>query len=144
MSRTVPTTEYPHIREHYVQCRRWTHLADASVWASLRSKSGYQQRVTAKQFLVTESISHETVPTGGYPTVHQTLPNRSHGVYSVETKIVLLQWGGCFTLQDRRGYYHLKEDALDRTMWRNRFGRGVGPVVRQITEWMKYVLISRP
>ena len=37
-------------------------------------------------------------------------------------------------LKDRRGYYHLKEEALDRTMWRNRFGRGVGPVVRQITE----------
>ena len=37
-------------------------------------------------------------------------------------------------LKDRRGYYHLKEEALDRTVWRNRFGRGVGPVVRQITE----------
>ena len=24
--------------------------------------------------------------------------------------------------------------TLDRTMWRNHFGRGVGPVVRQITE----------
>jgi len=34
----------------------------------------------------------------------------------------------------------LKEEALDRTMWRNRFGRGVGPVVRQITECM----IHRP
>ena len=37
-------------------------------------------------------------------------------------------------LKDRRGYYRLKEEALDRTMWRNRFGRGVGPVVRQIAE----------
>jgi len=37
-------------------------------------------------------------------------------------------------LKDRRGYSHLKEEALDRTMWRNRFGRGVGPVVRQIAE----------
>jgi hypothetical protein len=37
-------------------------------------------------------------------------------------------------LKDRRGYSHLKEEALDRTMWRNCFGRGVGPVVRQITE----------
>jgi hypothetical protein len=34
-------------------------------------------------------------------------------------------------LQERRGYYHLKEEALDRTMWRARFGRGFGPVVRQ-------------
>ena len=39
-------------------------------------------------------------------------------------------------LKDRRGYSHLKEKAVDRTMWRNRFGRGFGPVVRQNTEWM--------
>jgi hypothetical protein len=37
-------------------------------------------------------------------------------------------------LKDRRGYSHLKEEALDRTSWRNRFGKGVGPVVRQNTE----------
>jgi len=37
-------------------------------------------------------------------------------------------------LTDRRGYSHLKEEALDRTMWRNRFGGGFGPVVRQNTE----------
>jgi predicted AAA+ superfamily ATPase len=37
-------------------------------------------------------------------------------------------------LKDRRGYSHLKEEALDRAMWRNRFGVGFGPVVRQNTE----------
>jgi hypothetical protein len=37
-------------------------------------------------------------------------------------------------LKERRGYCHLKEEALDRTMWRARFERGFGPVVRQITE----------
>ena len=37
-------------------------------------------------------------------------------------------------LKDRRGYCHLKEEALDRTMWRNRFGGGFGPAVRQNTE----------
>jgi hypothetical protein len=42
-------------------------------------------------------------------------------------------------LEDRRGYSHLKKEALDRTMWRNCFGRGVGPVVRQITAWMNIV-----
>jgi hypothetical protein len=34
-------------------------------------------------------------------------------------------------LKEGRGYSHLKEEALDRTMWRARFGRGFGPVVRQ-------------
>jgi hypothetical protein len=32
-------------------------------------------------------------------------------------------------LGERRGYSHLKEEALDRIKWRNRFGRGCGPVV---------------
>ena len=34
-------------------------------------------------------------------------------------------------LKDRRGYSHLKEEALDRPIWRAGFGRGFGPVVRQ-------------
>jgi hypothetical protein len=34
-------------------------------------------------------------------------------------------------LKERGGYSHLKEEALDRTMWRARFVRGFGPVVRQ-------------
>jgi hypothetical protein len=34
-------------------------------------------------------------------------------------------------LKERRGYSHLKEEALDRTMWKTRFGRGFGPVGRQ-------------
>jgi len=32
-------------------------------------------------------------------------------------------------LKDSRGYCELKEEALDRTLLRNRFGRGFGPVV---------------
>jgi len=37
-------------------------------------------------------------------------------------------------LKERRGCSHLKEEALDRTNWRVRFGRGFGPVVRQTTK----------
>jgi len=37
-------------------------------------------------------------------------------------------------LKERRENFHLKEEALDRTMWRARFGRGFGPVVRQTTK----------
>jgi hypothetical protein len=37
-------------------------------------------------------------------------------------------------LGDRRRYSHLKEEAVDRIKWRNRFGRGCGPVVWQITD----------
>jgi hypothetical protein len=37
-------------------------------------------------------------------------------------------------VKERRGSSHLKKEALDRTMWRACFGRGFGPVVRQITK----------
>ena len=37
-------------------------------------------------------------------------------------------------LKERRGYSHLKEEALDHTMWTARFGRGFGPVVRRTTK----------
>jgi len=37
-------------------------------------------------------------------------------------------------LKERRGYSHLKEEALDRTIWKARFGGGFGPVVRQNTK----------
>ena len=37
-------------------------------------------------------------------------------------------------LKERTGYSHLKEEALDRTMWRARFGRGFGHVVRRTTK----------
>jgi hypothetical protein len=37
-------------------------------------------------------------------------------------------------LRERRGYSHLKEKALDRTMWTACFGRGFGPVVRETTK----------
>jgi hypothetical protein len=34
-------------------------------------------------------------------------------------------------LKERSEYSHLKEEALDPTTWRARFGRGFGRVVRQ-------------
>jgi len=33
-------------------------------------------------------------------------------------------------LKGKRGYWKLKEEALDSTLWRTFFGRGCGPVVR--------------
>jgi hypothetical protein len=36
-------------------------------------------------------------------------------------------------LKERRGFWVLKEEALDRIAWGTRFGIGYGPVVRQTT-----------
>jgi hypothetical protein len=33
-------------------------------------------------------------------------------------------------LQENRGYCTLKEEALDRTIWRTRFGRSYEPLVK--------------
>jgi hypothetical protein len=34
-------------------------------------------------------------------------------------------------LKEKRGYWKLKEEALDSAVWRTGFGRGYGLVVRQ-------------
>jgi hypothetical protein len=39
-------------------------------------------------------------------------------------------------LKEAIGHGKLKEEALDRTMWKTRFGKCHGPVVRQTTELM--------
>jgi len=39
-----------------------------------------------------------------------------------------------YDLKKRRGYFRLKEEALDRTVRRARFGRDFVPVVRQTVE----------
>jgi S-adenosylmethionine:tRNA-ribosyltransferase-isomerase (queuine synthetase) len=38
--------------------------------------------------------------------------------------------------KEMRWYCKLKEEALDRTVWRTGFGRGYGAVVRQTAEWI--------
>jgi hypothetical protein len=37
-------------------------------------------------------------------------------------------------LKEKRGYWKLKEEALDRTIWRTRLGSGKGSLVRQERE----------
>jgi hypothetical protein len=37
-------------------------------------------------------------------------------------------------LKEKSRYWKLKKEALDFTLWRTRFGRGYGPVVRQTKE----------
>jgi hypothetical protein len=39
-------------------------------------------------------------------------------------------------LKEKRRYWKLKKEALDRTLWRTRFVRGYGHVARQTTERM--------
>jgi hypothetical protein len=43
--------------------------------------------------------------------------------------------------KERRGYSYLKEEALDRTIWITRFGRGFGPLVRQTTKEIKSEIV---
>ena len=43
-------------------------------------------------------------------------------------------------VKEMRGYGKLKDEAIDCTLWRTRFGRGYGPVVKMgygMKEWMK-------
>ena len=59
------------------------------------------------------------------------------------------RWKLLDDLKERRGYSHLKEEALDRIVWSVRFGRGFVPVVRQTTKCMNeyvsdYVIYYAP
>ena len=37
-------------------------------------------------------------------------------------------------LKEKRGYWELKEEALEHTLWKTGFGKYYGPVVRQTAE----------
>jgi len=39
--------------------------------------------------------------------------------------------------KEKRGYCKLKDEALDRSLWRTGCGRVCGTVLRQTVEWMK-------
>jgi hypothetical protein len=55
--------------------------------------------------------------------------------FYISAEILLLD-----DLKEKRRYWKLKEEALDRTLCRSRFGRGYGSVVRQTTEWVREIL----
>jgi hypothetical protein len=38
-------------------------------------------------------------------------------------------------------YWKLKDEAQDHTLCRSQFGRGYGPVARQTTTWLEFVLV---
>jgi len=87
--------------------------------------------------------------------LHETCKRKANWIGHILRRNCLLQWviegkikGGIEVtgrrgrrhrkllddLREKREYSHLKEEALDHTMWRARFGRGFGPVVRQTTK----------
>ena len=43
-------------------------------------------------------------------------------------------------LKKTRGYWKLKEEVSDRTLWRTRFGTGYEPVARQTTELINQLI----
>jgi hypothetical protein len=47
-------------------------------------------------------------------------------------------------LKETSGYWRLKEDALDCTVWRTFFRRGYGPVIRQTMKWMTKIFATGP
>ena len=58
----------------------------------------------------------------------ETWVTTTRDMTSLEASVMLLD-----DLEERRGDSQLKEEVLNRTMWRAGFGRGFGPVVRQTT-----------
>ena len=48
-----------------------------------------------------------------------------------------------YDLKEMKGNWKLKEEALYRSVWWTRFGRGYGSVVSETVEWMKLVVPCR-
>ena len=88
---------------------------------------------------VKEYPTHNTKEIGYIGTAFQNtlLKKRWRGKTEVTRR-----WGRSRHLLDyhteMRGYWKLKVEALDHTLWRTRFGRGCGPATRQTPEWMNF------
>jgi hypothetical protein len=68
--------------------------------------------------------------------LQQVIEGKIKGEIEVTGRRGRRRWKLLDDLKERREYSHLKEEALGRTMWRARFGRGFGSAVRQTAEWM--------
>ena len=58
------------------------------------------------------------------------IEGRSEGKGKTRKRHKLLQGD----LKEKKGYWKMKQEAIDRTLWRTRYGGGYGPVVRQTTK----------
>jgi hypothetical protein len=63
--------------------------------------------------------------------LRQVIEGKIKGRTEVTGRRGRTRWKLLDDLKERIGYSRVKQEALDRTMWRDRFGRGFGPVVRQ-------------
>jgi hypothetical protein len=104
--------------------------------ASFRAASQFQPRFRLKHSLLTATTDHQVFHKPSKHLSFQTATAEalrySDQKQDYQLPNTLLKFDR--NVKDKRGYSHLKDEALDRTVWRNRFGRGFGPVVRQNTE----------
>ena len=125
------------------------HLESFEMWCWRREKISWTDHVRNEEVLLRvneqRNILHE-ISKWKANWIGQTLRRNCHLQRVTEGKIkggieVIERRGRrrkklLDDLKEMRGYCHLKEEAVDRTKWRARFGRGFGPVVRRTAEWM--------
>jgi hypothetical protein len=133
-------------------CSLWAidqkHLESSEVWCWRRiEKLNWTDHVRDEEVLIRVKEQRNTL--------HEIIKRKANWIGHILRRNCLLQrviegkmkWGKGVTgrrgrrhrkllddLKERRGYSHSKEEALDRTMWRARFGRSFGPVVRQTSK----------
>jgi hypothetical protein len=69
--------------------------------------------------------------------LQQVIEGKIKGGIEVTGRQGRRRWTLLDDLKEKGGYSHVKEEALDHTVWRARLGRGFGPIVRQIPKRMK-------
>jgi len=63
--------------------------------------------------------------------INRVIEGKIEGWIEVKGRQGGRRWQLLDDLEEKGGYCKLKEEALDRTLWRTDLGRGRGPVVRQ-------------
>ena len=109
----------------------WTdHVRNGEVWLRVNEQRNMLHEIRKRKANWVDHILHRNC------LLKQVIEGKIKGEMEVTRRRGRRRKKLLDDLKDRIGYSHLKKEALDRTMRRNRFGGDFGTVVRQNTEWI--------
>ena len=127
---TLRATDQKHLESFEMWC--WRRMEEIS-WTDHVSNEEVSFRVNEQRNILHEIIKRKANWVGHILRrnclLKQVIEGKIKGQIEVKRRQGRRRKKLLDELNDRRGYCELKEEAVDRTMWRNRFARGFGPVV---------------
>ena len=105
----------------FIQLLKFKHISDVRHPLRLQTDS-YMNQWAQKLFVILQPLRRNCL-------LKQVIEGKIKGQIEVTRRQGRRRKKLQDDLKDRRGYCELKEEALDRTMWKKGFARGFGPVV---------------